>query len=179
MEIRSFDDIEAHRLVHFYTQVFAQSEGADAGAILGDLVRDILATTVSSDLFGFVVVDDSGEVLASILLTRVQFLDSLQAFLLSPVAVKTDWQKQGIGQQIIRYGLQQLQLLGVNLVFTYGDPNYYSKVGFRQISAQKIKPPYPLTQPEGWLGQALDHRDLASLEGKIRCVDAFADPEYW
>ena len=36
------------------------------------------------------------------------------------------------GQQLINFGLAHLKEIGVELVFTYGDMNFYSKVGFKQ-----------------------------------------------
>lgn len=78
-----------------------------------------------------------------------------RAFILSPVAVSTDVQGKGVGQALIRYGLDHLKSLGVELVFTYGDPGYYSKVGFEQITEAIVKAPWPLSQPIGWLALAL------------------------
>jgi predicted N-acetyltransferase YhbS len=115
----------------------------------------------------------------SIFFTRLSFDILLDAFLLSPVAVHTDHQGKGVGQRLIGFGIDQLKKKGVKLVFTYGDPNFYSKVGFRHISEDIVKAPFKLAQPEGWLCQSLDDGEIASLSGSLRCVKALNNPEYW
>ena len=101
------------------------------------------------------------------------------AFILSPVAISTSVQGSGIGQQLINYGLNQLKSLSVNLVFTYGDPNYYSKTGFKQISESIMKAPFELSQPEGWLAQPLDSNPIKATQGATKCVEALSDQKYW
>ncbi|MCG5517084.1 MULTISPECIES: hypothetical protein [unclassified Ectothiorhodospira] len=41
------------------------------------------------------------------------------------------------------------------MVLTYGDPNYYSRIGFKPITEALAPAPFTLKQPEGWLGQSL------------------------
>lgn len=84
-----------------------------------------------------------------------------------------------MGRRLINFGLEQLRSRGIKLVFTYGDPNYYSQVGFQQISEDTVKAPLPLSQPEGWLCQTLDGSDIKPLQDKPCCVDALQNPEYW
>ena len=35
---------------------------------------------------------------------------------------------------MINFGINRLKESGVSIVFTYGDPDFYSKVGFSQIN---------------------------------------------
>ncbi|MEM1368308.1 MAG: GNAT family N-acetyltransferase, partial [Cyanobacteria bacterium P01_H01_bin.15] len=98
---------------------------------------------------------------------------------LSPVAVCTDCQGQGIGQSLIKCGLQELKKNGVKFVTTYGDPAFYSKVGFEQISQLAIASPHPLSQPQGWLGQSLAAEPIRNIPGRCTCVKALDNPEYW
>ena len=62
---------------------------------------------------------------------------------------------KGVGQKLIKFGIQCLKEEGVKLVFTYGDPIFYSKVGFRAITQKIAKAPLQCTQPAGWLCQSL------------------------
>jgi predicted N-acetyltransferase YhbS len=57
----------------------------------------------------------------------------MDAYILSPVAVHTDHQGQGVGQQLINFGIQHLKEDGVTLIFTYGDPEFYKKLAFTQF----------------------------------------------
>lgn len=47
-----------------------------------------------------------------------------------PVAVLPAFQGQGIGSLLIRHSLQQALTLGHRAVLIYGDPDYYSRLGF-------------------------------------------------
>ena len=64
-------------------------------------------------------------------------------------------------------------------MFTYGDPGYYSKVGFEQITETIVKAPCPLSQPIGWLAQSLDGGTVQAMSGPTRCVEALNDPGLW
>ena len=53
---------------------------------------------------------------------------------LAPVAVKSVFQSQGIGSQLIREGLRLCQELKYEYVVVLGDPEYYHRFGFRKAS---------------------------------------------
>jgi len=50
---------------------------------------------------------------------------------LAPMAVLPEYQRRGIGSQLIREGLVACQKLGHDLVFVVGHPEYYPRFGFR------------------------------------------------
>ena len=52
-------------------------------------------------------------------------------FMLGPVAVDPSRQRQGIGQALVREGLQQLRTLGAQGCVLVGDPAYYCRFGFK------------------------------------------------
>ena len=64
-------------------------------------------------------------------------------------------------------------------LFTYGDPNYYSKVGFKPITEKLIKAPLKLSYPEGWLAQSLVSDEIQPITGNSYCVEAFNKPRIW
>jgi predicted N-acetyltransferase YhbS len=95
------------------------------------------------------------------------------------VAVHSDYQGKGVGQALINFGLKELKDRGVAVVLTYGDPAFYHKVGFHQVSHETIIAPFELSQPEGWLGQSLIGDAVETLRGTCKCVAALNDPAYW
>lgn len=137
-----------------------------------------MATTESQDLYGYLAVEGE-ELVGAIFFSRLSFETNIDVFILAPVAVRTDRQGQGIGQKLIGHGLQHLKQQGVRFVTTYGDPAFYSKVGFHPISAREIGPPFELSQPEGWIGQALTDEPVNETLGDGKCVAASNDPVYW
>jgi predicted N-acetyltransferase YhbS len=165
-------------LVSLFLRTFSDSGGKEEGALIGKLVRDFLDTTSGDDLSIFVTVDE-GAVIASIVFSRLFCEDGTEAFLMAPVAVDTAFQKRGIGQQLIRYGLEVLRTRGVTLVMSYGDINFYSKTGFAPVSEEVVPAPLPLSYPAGWIGQALDGGPIRAVGGTTRCVAALGNEAYW
>ena len=170
---------DVHRIALLFRETFARSEGATEGALIGQLARDLLQTTNSEDIFAFMSCDED-VVTGCIMFTRLVFTpDDQTVFLLSPVAVRTDCQRRGIGQHLISHGLTHLRLQSVDFVLTYGDPSYYSKTGFQRIDERVAQAPFPLTYPHGWLGQSLTDQPLTPLHGTSRCVPAFNNEVLW
>ena len=88
-------------------------------------------------------------------------------------------EEEVIGQKLINFGLDVLKENGVELAITYGDPDFYSKVGFTGITEQVVPAPQKLEQPEGWLAQSLIGDEIKPISGKSHCVEALNKPELW
>lgn len=86
---------------------------------------------------------------------------------------------QGFGQDLIRFAHEEMKAQGVNLTMTYGDPNFYSKVGYQQITEDKIKAPLKLSFPEGWLVNPLDGVSNLEVEGSSTCIPELDDQGLW
>lgn len=179
MEFQSGHAARAGDIRALFTATFSASEGSEEGAVIGAFVQDMMTTTPDADLVVWSACDGA-DLLGCIFLSRMVYEeDSRSVFILSPVAVRTDRQNTGIGQKLIAHGLNDLRRNGVDFVATYGDPNYYSKTGFRQITEEFARAPLPLSYPEGWLGQFLGGADEKPLRGASRCVSALNAPELW
>lgn len=178
MEFRDHEPADAAAIERLFTSVFSDAEGEQEGMLIGKLGRDLLATTESGDLHGFVAVEGEA-IIGALFFSRLTFEPAIDAFLLAPVAVRTDYQGKGTGQALINHGLRALKKRGVQAAVTYGDPAFYSKTGFQPLSQSTIEAPLPLSQPEGWLGQSLTEEPLAPIPGRPSCVQAFDDPAYW
>jgi predicted N-acetyltransferase YhbS len=137
-----------------------------------------MTETDREDLYGFVAIQ-GGEIIGCIFFSRLTFENDISAFILSPVAIHTDHQGKGVGQQLIHCGIKRLKDEGVELVMTYGDPDFYSKVGFSPVKEETVRAPLRLTYPEGWLGQSLISDSVEPIAGHSSCVKALGKPEYW
>jgi predicted N-acetyltransferase YhbS len=178
IQFTAYDSPNPSPLQELFTCVFTDSEGPAEGALIGNLARELLAKTAARDLYCFVAVD--GEVIVGgIIFSRLTFEEDIPVFILAPVAVHSDYQGKGIGQQLINHGLKALKEDGVSVVVTYGDPAFYAKVGFQALSPRVIRPPLKLSQPHGWLGQSLTGNPIAPIPGTCSCVQALDNPAYW
>ena len=178
MELRAHKPSDAPVIESLFTTVFTESEGASEGALVGTLAGELMAGTDSRDLYGFVAVD-GGRIIGAIFFSRLTFEKTADVFILAPVAVRSDQQNKGVGQALISHGLKKLKQQGVRIVTTYGDPGFYSRVGFHPLSQETIAAPLALSQPQGWLGQSLTDDPIEPIPGRCSCVKALDNPAYW
>lgn len=166
-------------LIELFATTFTASEGADEGALIGDLVRDLLAETPTEDIRVFCA-EDEGNVIGSAIFTRLTYSgDPHIVFLLSPMAVAPGRQRQGIGQALLSHALEALRSEGIQIAITYGDPNYYGRVGFVPITEDQARAPLPLSFPHGWIGQSLTEERMPALQGPSTCVSALNRSDVW
>ena len=166
-------------IIDLFSATFAASEGAEEGALIGGLVRNLLGGTAEEDLF-VLTADEAGAIVGGVIISRLTYeQDGRTVFVLAPVAVATDQQGKGVGQRLLNHALAALRDAGVDIAVIYGDPNYYSKVGFTPITEAFAQAPFALNRPEGWLGQSLTDRKMTPLKGPSRCVAALNDPVFW
>ena len=165
-------------VIKLFTDVFSESEGDSEGHVIGNLVSNLINDTYQDDLIGCIAKQDD-TVNGGIFFSRFIVPNGQLAFILSPVAIATKVQGSGFGQQLINFGLNHLKSINVSLVITYGDPAYYTKTGFQQITESVIQAPYPLSQPVGWLAQSLTGKPIQAMPGSTRCVDALSNSDYW
>ncbi len=177
MNYRYYTERDSREIESLVESVFSAAEGELEGKRIGKLARDLLQNTEPNDLKVFVATDQS-TIVGCIFVTRMPSNKENDIFLLAPVAVHTEYQGRAIGQGLIKFGIAELGKRGVKFLVTYGDPNFYSKVGFTAVKKEVIEPPFPLSQPKGWLAQSLDGTQVSSSLGKCSCVPAFNNPDY-
>lgn len=178
MNFELFNSSYINEMIHLFTEVFSDAEGPAEGKAIGELVSNLISDTDDKDLIGCIAVQGS-KLSGGIFFSRFTLPNDKIAFILSPVAVDTQFQGLGIGQQLIEYGLNYLKSKNVELVLTYGDPDYYVKTGFQQIAESVIQAPHRLSQPIGWLAQSLDGDPIKAIHGRTQCVSALSDQQYW
>ncbi|MDA0149599.1 GNAT family N-acetyltransferase [Vibrio sp. LaRot3] len=174
---------QTSQIEQLFLDTFADSEGAEEGQVIAMLVKDLFVKTASHDLECFVAISEDEQIMGAIVFTpldnEVDSNERERMCLLSPVAVSTSVQGQGIGQALINYGLNQMSKAGNFIAVTYGDPSFYSKVGFKQIAESIIPAPFPLSYPNGWLAVSLTGSNITPVSGTTRCVEALNDAKYW
>ena len=162
-------------LPDLFEATFTASEGADEGAAIGALVTKLMDEPEARPF----IAQDAGKTIGAIFFSPLTMARGPRVMMLSPVAVATDWQRQGVGQKLISFTLDILREEGEVAAVTYGDPAYYGQVGFRPVSETDVPPPYPLSMPQGWIAQPLASDTLPLIEGPASAVAAFSDPALW
>ncbi|MBU4033493.1 MAG: N-acetyltransferase [Proteobacteria bacterium] len=68
-------------------------------------------------------------VIAYIAFTKAYNGSAVCGLHLAPLAVKPEFQKQGVGSELLRFALRQKEIKE-STVFVFGDPRFYQKFGF-------------------------------------------------
>lgn len=166
-------------IIGLFANTFAIAEGADEGELIGGLVKDLLTGTPRHDIRVFRA-EAERHLIGAAIFTRLTYPeDARHVVLLSPMAVTSASQRKGVGQALIRHALNALRDEGVEVAITYGDPNYYDRVGFSALTQEQAKPPLPLSFPHGWIGQSLIGSQMRDLQGPSRCVPALDRADIW
>lgn len=166
-------------VVALFRDSFTASEGAAEGRLVSELARDLMAGTPPSDLRVFRA-EEAGEVIGAAIFTRLAYpQDARRVMLLSPMAVSPDRQGRGVGQDLLRHALAALRAEGTEVVLTYGDPDFYGRVGFAGVDQGRMAAPHALGMPQGWLGQSLSGGEMPALSGVPVCAAALDRAEFW
>ena len=178
MHYQALEKSNQKEVAELFTSAFTSSEGEKEGMLIGSLSSELASSIDDDEIICFGVYENE-LLIGSIFFTRLKFTSPVQVYMLAPVAVSTKFQGKGIGQALINYGLNELKKRSVNVAVTYGDPNYYSKVGFQELSENLIQAPLKLSMPFGWLGQSLSGEPIPTINERPVCVKEFNDPVYW
>ena len=178
MKFSEFNRNDIKDVNRLFIDTFSDSEGKEEGEIIGRLSTKLMLKTNDTDHYGFIATEND-TIVAAVFFTKLSIKSDVNVFMLSPMATLTSFQGKGIGQKLIKFAHNILKDNGVSVVVTYGDINFYGRVGYYHISEAIIKAPFPLSMPDGWLGQSLISNILEAISDKPTCVEAFQNAELW
>ncbi len=178
MNYQLIESSKQNEVKDLFTSSFTAAEGEEEGMLVGKLAGTLAADIDNENIICMGAYDNQ-LLVGAIFFTRLNFGDSTKAYMLAPVAVSTNFQKKGVGQALINHGLNELKKRSVSFAVTYGDPAFYSKVGFKPLSEELIKAPLTLSMPFGWQGCTLTDTPILAISTRPTCVIAFNDPIFW
>ncbi|MEO6875862.1 MAG: N-acetyltransferase [Opitutaceae bacterium] len=129
-------DFEAiHRLV---SEVFQETYGS--GDKEAELVMQLRQGPEYGPTLSLVAAFDD-VVVGHVLFSGVRLGDrpEISVCALAPLGVYRQYQKQGIGSELVRRGLQECAKQSYKAVFVQGGPGYYSRFGFKPISSTRLQ----------------------------------------
>lgn len=93
-----------------------------------------------------IVAAKNNAIIGHILFTKINIKNDdktlNESLALAPMAVLPEFQKNGIGGQLIRRGLETAKQLGYQSVIVLGHEDYYPKFGFEPAEKWNIKAPF-------------------------------------
>lgn len=116
------------------------------------------------------VAERGGQLVGHILFTPLVVdngQEQFQSLVLGPVSVLPEFQKQGIGSQLILAGHQKAKELGFQSVILIGHPEYYPRFGYKPASTWGIKTQIPLPSDDVFMAVELVEGGLSGVSGMV------------
>ena len=127
----------------FVEKVFADTPGGEEeGRLVRGLVEEIRAKKYYLPALELMMVNEHDEIIGYAMFSRFhiegRYEDEL--LLLTPVAVKTELQRQHISKDLLEYGLNKAKELGYKAVMVEGNPRNYNPRGFKTAADYGVLP---------------------------------------
>lgn len=168
IEIRQENPADISAIRELHQSAFGQNNEAN----LVDLLR-------KSDAYipGLSLVAAMGdEIVGHILFTNIKIVNDqgtgFESLALAPMAVRKDFQRQGIGGQLIRHGLERAKESGYKSVIVLGHESYYPKFGFEPAEKWNIRAPYDVPS-NVFMAIELVENGLAGVSGTVQYPKEF------
>lgn len=114
-------------------------------ADLVDALREQAAPFLS------IVAEDDGAIVGHIAFSPVTIEhadgSTIAIIGLAPMSVAPERQNEGIGSQLVRFGLDECRRAGFAAVVVLGHPEYYPRFGFRPASTAGLRSEYDVPDP--------------------------------
>ncbi len=131
--------------------VFTKYKDPEEGKIVRQLVEEIRSKKYYLPELELIMVDERDNILGYAMFSRFHIEGKYEneLLLLTPVAVKTEFQRQHISKDILEYGFKKAKGMGYKAILVEGNPRNYNPRGFVSSykfgieAGSKIKLPHP------------------------------------
>ena len=173
--IKSMEDKYMLPALELVEQVFTDHENEQEGKLVRTLVEEIRRKRFYLPELELIMVDEADEVIGFVLFSRFHLEGKYEneLLLLSPVAVKTELQRQHISKELIEYGFEKAAGLGYKAVIVEGNPMNYRSRGFVTSSPYGITAheSVGLPAPECLMVKELIPGGLEGIHGQVSYQD--------
>ena len=176
--IKSMEEKYLMPALELVERVFTEHEDAQESKLVRSLVEEIRSKRFYVPELELIMVDsDTDEIIGFVNFSRFH-LDGRyenELLLLSPVAVKTELQRQHISKELIEYGFEKAKEMGYKAVIVEGNPMNYRSRGFVTSADHGITAheSVGLPAPECLMVRELVPGGLADIHGEV-CYSDYA-----
>ena len=176
MNIRFAQETDLDSILKVIKTAFSDEENKFIMNLVQELSRETTSPSIKS-----LVADVDNQVIGYVSYSPIYLKSdsSISGYILAPLAVSTEHQKQGVGSNLINAGIDMLTKNGIGVLLVYGDPAYYGRFGFKEEIGHSFLPPYPLQYPFGWTGMMLNDTPVPEQPIRFECVSSLSKPELW
>lgn len=122
------------------------------------------------------VAEQDGEIVGHLLLSKaiVKNQDEKHTVIvLAPIAVKPEYQKQGVGTRLIEEGKKRCESLGYRLILLIGHPEYYPRLGFQPARRFGLELKQFEVPDEVFMVCEVKKEALQKIKGELKYPTAF------
>jgi putative acetyltransferase len=167
IQIRQEEPRDIEAIGQVCDQAFGQPQ---EGAVVDSLRRNC------EDLLSLVAVSEN-RVVGHILFSPVtveQEGKTFQGVGLAPMAVLPEFQRKGIGSELVRAGIAMLKQKGCPFIIVLGHADYYPRFGFERASQYGIRSEWDVPD-DAFMVLALDDEKMEGILGVARYRPEFAE----
>lgn len=171
--IRPELNTEYNKTEEIIQKAFLNEEYSDKKEHL--LVNRIRKSDAFIPELSLVALNQGEDVIGHILLSKIKIKDGdieVDSLALAPVSVTPEYQKKGIGSQLIHAALKNAKDLGYRSVIVLGHKDYYPKFGFKPASFWHIQAPFEVPD-EVFMALELTPNSLEKVQGVVHYSKAF------
>lgn len=121
------------------------------------------------------IAEDENKILGHVLLTKALIKaesTSYETLALAPLAVLPEYQKSGIGKNLMNKAIERARELGYKSIVVLGHEKYYPKFGFEKASKYGVKAPFEVPD-EAYMILELLPGGLNGVSGIVEYSKAF------
>lgn len=169
--IKSIEEKYLMPSLELVEDVFTKYQNPEEGKLVRNLVEEIRAKKYYIPELELIMVNELDEVIGYAMFSRFhiegKYEDEL--LILTPVAVKTELQRQHISKELIEYGFEVAKALGFKVVLVEGNPQNYRNRGFQSSykfgieAAESVHLPHP----DCLMAKELEDGALEHISGEV------------
>ncbi len=151
--------------------VFTAHQDEKEGKMVRRLVEEIRAKKYYVPALELMMVNEEDEIIGYAMFSRFHIEGKYEneLLLLSPVAVKTQLQRQHISKELLEYGFERAKQLGFQAVLVEGNPQNYRSRGFQSSYLFGIEagPNIKMPSPDCLMVKELEQGALEKMSGLV------------
>ena len=151
--------------------VFAKWDSPEEGKLVRRLVEEIREKKYYVPELEFVMANEKDEVIGYAMFSRFHIEGKYEneLLMLTPVAVKTELQRQHISKELLEYGFEVAKKLGFKAILVEGNPQNYNNRGFQSSYRFGIEagPNMDLPHPDCLMVKELETGALENMRGYV------------
>lgn len=168
---------DKEKIGKLFKSTFTESEWREEWILISNLSRKLAENIDNKDILCFGTFIDK-DLVACMFFSKLYFKTKIKVYLLAPVAVSIKYQKKWIWSSLINFGVNELKSKNTDIIMTYWDHRFYSKVGFEKITEDLVKAPLKLSMPQWWLWKSLKKEPIPIIRDRPSCVKEFNNQKY-